>query len=223
MKPFKIYEDYLKQHAARSEKLGAYQEAVETARHEAVKAKQQYEYFFTESIKSGKDDPARIAELDEKVDATQKALAKAERDHNLAHASLPDVEISSVDVAREFRDVYVPAVRQEIVPGIEAKLKLARDLILSAIEDGRAADIEYREITDAIKEVAKSNHQQGKTQYHEMVGHPTSEARVFGVQGGVTSAARKVLEDVSKFTFGSVPPDYEYVAKAPATTTKGAK
>lgn len=221
---FELYEQYQKQHAERSEKLGKYQSAIAIAKKELTTLQQQYEYFFTEAIKSGKDDSDKLAKLDDQIAQTQVKLEKVSRDNELASAALPDVEISSVDVVQQFINVYAPSVREANIPNIEARLKLARDLIISVIQDGRNIDDEYRDITDKVKEVSKENHSCGKTSDHKHVGHPTAETRVLGEIGGTISGVRKVLSDVSRFTHGVTPHDFEYVEKAPEITkTKGEK
>lgn len=52
--------------------------------------------------------------------------------------------------------------------------------------------------------------------------HPTDSAQVFGATGTI-SGVRKLLEQVSQYTFGNKPRDYKYIDVVPTTTEKVGK
>lgn len=134
---------------------------------------------------------------------------------------MPEGTISSVDVVNEYQKVFVPKVRSEYEPIVEAKLKMARDLLLSCIIDHREGEDAYGYLREEIAEISRANRSQGKTSEIEAIAHPTGTAKVMRSQGAV-KGVREVINQVSLFTHGHNPNDFEYIAEVP-TKTKGAK
>ncbi|MGA3675799.1 hypothetical protein [Lysinibacillus agricola] len=218
---FKLLQDYKEEGAERVAKRSQYQAELESARARLSELQTQYEYTFTESIKHGTDATAQLAKIDDDIVLQKDVVARRERDARLAHAAMSEGKISSVDVVNEYVDVFVPKVRAEYEPIVDAKLKMARDLLISCIIDHREGEGAYGYLREEIAEISRANRSQGKTREILLVNHPTGTAKVMRSQGAV-SGVREVISQVSRFTHGHKPNDFEYIAEVP-TKTKGAK
>lgn len=216
---YKLLEDYKKEQQERAEKLMQYQQDAQGARARLHELQTQYEHTFTQSVKDGKDATAELAKIDDDIALQKEVVARRERDLRLAHQAMPDTKITSVDVVEQYKPQFVDKVQAEFVAKVEPKLKMARDLILSAIEDSREYNAAYTGTHEEIRDLVKSNHSSGKTQYYMTQTHPIDEAPIMRARGA-TGAVRKVLEQVSQFTHGQRPHDYDYVEQAPKTTEK---
>lgn len=219
---YKLLEDYKKEQRERAEKLSQYQKDAEGARARLNELQTQYEYTFTQSVKEGKDATAQLAKIDDDIALQKEVVARRERDLRLAHQAMPNTKIDSVEVVEQYKPQFVGDVQSEFISKVEPKLKLARDLILSAIEDGKEYSSAYGDTHEQVKELVTANHSAGKTRYIMSQVHPIDEAYLMGARG-TTSAVYKVLEQVSQFTYGQKPHDYQYVEQAPKTTEKAGK
>lgn len=218
---FKLLQDYRKEGAERAAKHLQYQTNLESARARLSELQTQYEHTFTDSVKHGTDATAQLDKIDGDIALQKEVVARRERDLALAHAAMPEGTISSVDVVNEYQKVFVPKVRSEYEPIVEAKLKMARDLLLSCIIDHREGEDAYGYLREEIAEISRANRSQGKTSEIEAIAHPTGTAKVMRSQGAV-KGVREVINQVSLFTHGHNPNDFEYIAEVP-TKTKGAK
>lgn len=219
---FQLLQDYKVEGAERAAKLMQYQADVESARSRLKELETQYESIFTESVKHGTDSTAQLAKIDEDIDLQKEVIARRVRDARLAQAAMPDVLINSVDVVNEFQNVFVPKVRAEYEPIVHAKLKMARDLLLSCILDHREGEDAYGELREEIAEISRANRSQGKTSESPTISHPTGTANVMRRQGAL-NGVREVLNQVTLFTHGHKPNDFEYIAKVPETIKKAGK
>ena len=222
IKDYKMLEDYKKEQAERTKVLAQYQYDFDAARGRLNELQTQYELTFTQSVKEGKDAKSELAKLDDMIALQKEVVARRERDLHLAHRAMPHTKISSVDVVAQYKPQFVDKVQSEFVSKVEPKLTLARDLILSAIEDGKEYSSAYYDTHEQIRELVKSNHSSGKTSYIMSQVHPIDDAYLIG-ELGTTKAVYKVLEQISQFTYGQRPHDYEYIEQAPKTTEKGIK
>ncbi|PJO43816.1 hypothetical protein [Lysinibacillus xylanilyticus] len=218
---FKFLQDYKEEGAERAAKHQQYQTDLESARARLRELQTQYEYTFTESIKHGTDATAQLAKIDDDIALQKEVITRRERDARLAHAAMPEGTISSVDVVKEYVDVFVPKVRAEYEPIVDAKLKMARDLLLSCILDHREGEDSYGYLREEMVEISKANRYQGKTSEIMAIEHPTRSAKVMRSQGAI-NGVREVFNQVSLFTNGHELNDFEYIAEIP-TKTKGAK
>ncbi|QDP99178.1 hypothetical protein FOH38_00685 [Lysinibacillus fusiformis] len=218
---FQLLEDYKKEGLERATKSIQYQQDAESAHARLKELETQYEVMFTESVKHGTDATEQLAKLDEDITLQKEVIARRERDARLAQSAMPDRLITSVDVVNEYQNAFVPMIRADFEPIVEAKLKMARDLLLSCIIDHREGEAAYGELREEIAEIARANRSQGKTREISPATHPTGSANVMRRQGAL-SGVREVLSQVSLFTNGHQPNDFEYIAEAP-TKTKGAK
>ena len=218
---FQLLEDYKKEGLERGAKSIQYQQDAESARARLRELETQYESMFTESVKHGKDATAQLAKIDEDIALQKEVIARRERDERLARSAMSDRLISSVDVVNEFQNIFVPKVRAEYEPIVQAKLKMARDLLLSCIIDHREGEAAYGELREEIAEISRANQSQGKTREGTSVSHPTGSANVMRRQGAL-NGVREVLSQVSLFTHGHKLNDFEYIAEVP-TKPKGAK
>ena len=117
--------------------------------------------------------------------------------------------------------MFVPQVRAEYEPIVHAKLKMARDLLISCIIDHRKGEDAYGYLREEIVEISRANRSQGKTNVIMSIAHPISTANVMRSLG-VTNGVHEVISQVNRFTYGHKPGDFEYIAEVP-TKTKGAK
>ena len=218
---FKLLQDYREEGAERAAKHQQYQADLESARARLRELQTQYEYTFTESIKHGTDATAQLAKIDDDITLQKEVVARRERDARLAHAAMPEGKISSVDVVNEYQNVFVPKVRAEYEPIVDAKLKMARDLLISCIIDHRDGEDAYGYLREEIAEISRANRSQGKTSEISPAEHPTSSAKVMGRQGAI-GGVREVINQISLFTNGHKPNDFVYIAEV-STKTKGAK
>ncbi|WGF39786.1 MULTISPECIES: hypothetical protein [Lysinibacillus] len=218
---FKLLQDYKEEGAERAAKHQRYQADLESVRTRLSELQTQYEHTFTESVKHGTDATEQLAKIDDDIALQKEVVARRERDARLAHAAMPEGKISSVDVVKEYVDVFVPKVRSEYEPIVDAKLKMARDLLISCIIDHRDGEDAYGYLREEIAEITRANRSQGKTSESPVIDHPTSTAKVMGSLG-VTNGVHEVISQVSRFTYGHKPNDFEYIAEVP-TKIKGAK
>ncbi|MCY9548326.1 hypothetical protein [Lysinibacillus xylanilyticus] len=218
---FKLLQDYREEGAERAAKHSQYQADLESARARLSELQTQYEFTFTESVKHGTDEIEQLAKIDDNIALQKEVVVRRERDARLAHAAMPEGTISSVDVVDEYRNVFVPQIRAEYEPIVHAKLKMARDLLISCIIDHREGEGAYGYLREEMVEISKANRYQGKTSVIMAIEHPTSVAKVMRSQGAI-NGVREVIDQVSLFTNGHKPSDFEYIAEAP-TKTKGAK
>ena len=181
----------------------------------------QYEVTFTESVKQGTDATAQLTKIDDAIALQKEVVTRRERDARLAHAAMPEGTIASVDVVNEYQNVFVPQVRAEYEPIVHAKLKMARDLLISCIIDHRNGEDAYGYLREEMVDISMANRSQGKTNEIMSITHPTGTANVMWSQGAV-SGVREVINQVSRFTHGYEPNGFEYIAEVP-TKTKGAK
>lgn len=218
---FKLLQDYREEGAERAAKHQRYQTDLESARARLSELQTQYEHIFTESVKHGTDVTAQLAKIDDDITLQKEVVARRERDKCLAHAAMPEGSISSVDVVKEYVDVFVPKVRSEYEPIVDAKLKMARDLLISCIIDHRNGEDAYGYLREEIAEITRANRSQGKTIESPVINHPTSTANVMQSQGAI-NGVREVYNQVSLFSHGHELKDFVYIAEVP-TKTKGAK
>lgn len=218
---FTLLQDYKNEGAERATKLAQYQADLTSARARLSELQTQYEVTFTESIKHGTDATAQLAKIDDDIALQKEVVTRRERDARLAHAAMPEGKISSVDVVNEYQNVFVPKVRAEYEPIVDAKLKMARDLLISCIIDHRNGEDAYGYLREEMVEMSRANRAQGKTSVITVIAHPTGSAKVMRSLG-VTNGVHEVFSQVSRFTYGHKPNDFEYIAEVP-TKTKGAK
>lgn len=217
-KEFKLLEDYKKESHESAVKLAQFDADATAAKSRLYELQTQYELTFTKSISGDKAATQQLSKIDDDIALQKEVVARRERDRTLAYRSMPPQKISPVDVTTKFRTEFAPSVRKEFVDKVTPKLELARSLIISALIDGKEYAVDYYEVTDEIKEISSANHKQGLTKYIEMVSHPTSDATILGARG-TTSAVRKLIEDISKYTHDNGSIDYEYIEVAPTIKT----
>lgn len=222
IKEYELLEQYKKQGRERSEKLMAYQEDLSAARSRLAELNTQYELTFTKSVETGKDATADLTKIDQDIEVQREIVKRRERDLMLVQKAMPATAIDSVEVVRQFRPQFASVVQKEFVDKVNPKLVLARDLIISVLQDSREYSDAYDDVTAQISELVTANHRSGKTQYIESQGHPTDNAPVFGANGA-TSAVRKLLEQVSQYTYGQTPSDFKYIETAPVIAEKQTK
>ncbi|MEK4081583.1 hypothetical protein [Solibacillus sp. FSL K6-1126] len=216
---YKLLEDFKAEQHERAEKLAQYSIDLQAARARLTELQTQYEVSFTRSVKEGTDISAELAKIDDDIALQKEVVARRERDLRLAQQAMPDTKISPVEVVARYKPDYADGVRKEFEELVNPKLQLARDLILSAIVDGKEYSSAYQPIHQEIAEYVKGNHKQGLTQHIMLQNHPTDNAKIHKAVG-VVSGVRKVLEEVSQFTHGQVPYDYKYIDVAPTVKTK---
>ncbi|MDD1504738.1 hypothetical protein PVA17_18505 [Lysinibacillus sp. CNPSo 3705] len=218
---FTLLQDYRNEGAERAAKLAQYQADLTSARSRLSELQTQYEYTFTESVKRGTDATAQLVKIDDDIALQKEVVTRRERDARLAHAALPEGTISSVDLVDEYQNVFVPKVRAEYEPIVHAKLKMARDLLISCIIDHRNGEDAYGYLREEMVGISKANRYEGKTSAVMVIEHPTSSAKVMRSLG-VTNGVHEVINQVGLFTNGHKPNDFEYIAEV-TTKTKGAK
>lgn len=219
---YKLLEDFKAEQHERAEKLTQYQKDAEGARARLIELQTQYEITFTRSVKEGTDVTAELLKIDQDIETQREVVTRRERDLRLAHQAMPDTKISAVDVVARYKPDFADGVRSEFEELVNPKLQLARDLILSAIVDGKEYSAAYQPLHEEIAEHVKGNHKGGLTREIMLQNHPTDNAKIHKAVG-VVSGVRKVLEEVSQFTHGQVPYDYKYIDVAPTVKTKTTK
>ena len=215
---YQLLQDFRKEGAARAERLSQYQKDAASAHARLQELQTQYEHTFTESVKQGTDATAQLDKISDDIALQKELITRRERDLKLVHQAMPETIISSVEVVEKYKPEYADGVRVEFEDKVNPKLQLARDLILSCIDDHKEYSSAYNDIYREITDLVTANHQAGKTRYIMSQIHPTDSARVFGATGTI-SGVRKMLEQVSQYTFGQTPNDYKYIDVAPTTNT----
>ena len=213
---YQLLQEFKKEGVERAAKLGQYQADAESARARLAELQTQYEYTFTESVKSGTNATAQLAKIDDDIALQKEVVTRRERDLTLAHRSMPDTNISSVEVVQKYKSEFADGVQAEFEEKVNPKLQLAHNLILSCIDDQREYREAYKDIYREITDLVSANHRAGKTRYIMSQIHPTDHANIFHKNGAI-SGVRHVLEQVSQYTHGNTPNDYKYIDVAPKT------
>lgn len=218
---FDFLDEYKSQETVQAEARLEYQKATQAARAKVNELNAQYEEVFTSSLKGGKDATAELEAIQAQIDGAKVKVEMAERDERLARKAMQSGSITSVDVVAKYYKEYVPTVRAQHIPSLEDRVKIGRDLIISALEDGMTLQKEYDSDHDEIKDMMRANHSSGKANMLGMVQHPIRSARILKATG-ITSAVKLALSEIAKTTYGNFPYDYEYIAEAPQVekTTK---
>ncbi|WP_336046769.1 hypothetical protein [Solibacillus ferritrahens] len=216
---YKLLEDFKAEQTERAVKLTQYQQDAEGARARLNELQTQYEITFTRSVKEGTDVTAELLKIDQDIETQREVVARRERDLVLVHQAMRNTKISPVDVVARYKPDFADGIRSEFEELVNPKLQLALDLILSAIADGKEYSAAYQPIHQEIDDHVKGNHKRGLTREIMLQNHPTDNARIHNAVG-VTSGVRKLLEEVSQFTFGKTPHSYKYIDVAPTVKTK---
>lgn len=219
IKSYQLLEDFKKEGMERTEKLSQYQKDAEAAHAQLNELQTQYEHTFTQSVKEGKDATAELDKIADSIALQKEVVARRDRDLGLARHAMPAMEISPVEVVARYKPDFADSVRKEFEELVNPKLTLARDLILSALSDGKEYAKNYQPLHEEIDKLVKGNHQQGLTNAIMYQNHPTDHAHIHKAYGTL-SGVRKLLEEVSQFTFGKTPYDYNYVDVAPTVALK---
>jgi hypothetical protein len=197
MKSFKFYEDYLKQNEVQAQKYSAYKEKVNKAQATVDVAKIKADEVIHSEISSGFDKSA------EKT-ADRKAIAKAEQD--LAHAIeeqaaaqafLKDksASIRDADVVQAWLNDYSPAVKAEHLPGIQERVKVGQELLLSALYDYDQLKREYGGITEEIQQLNNTAKESGRQRDYYAITNPINNLNATGFSA---SNLAKMLDDTLK-------------------------
>src|SRR5690606_39074894 len=141
---YKLLEDFKVEQRERAEKLTQYQQDAEGARARLNELQTQYEITFTRSVKEGTDVTAELLTIDQDIETQREVVTRRERDLRLANQAMPDTKISAVDVVARYKPDFADGVRSEFEELVNPKLQLARDLILSAIVDGKEYSAAYQ-------------------------------------------------------------------------------
>lgn len=221
---FDFLDEYKAQGTARAEATLRYQKATQVARSKVSELTTQYEQTFTKSIQDGKDATKELDAIQTEIDLARTAVERAEREERLARSSMPSELITSVDVVEKYSKEYVPAVRERHIQSLEDRVKIGRDLIISALVDGKALQTDYDSVSEELKDMMHANHSSGKANMLGQVQHPIRSARILKATG-ITSAVRLAMDEIAKTTYGTYPYDYEYLPEVSQIdgTTKGAK
>lgn len=218
-KNYELYEQFRKQGQERAEKMLQFQKATSEAVARLRELETQYDQTFMQAVSKGTDATAELDGIMRDIELQKEVVARRTREERLAHEAVPAGEITSVDVVNRYVDEYVPQVREQFLPSIEHRLKVGRDLIISALCDGRDLQREYDGISDTMKELNLANHKAGKLDVLRFAPHPIREAEILG-ENGITSAVSQALRDVAGVSHGIYPHNYGYLAEVPAQETK---
>lgn len=210
---FKPLEQYQKQNKEYSIKVAEQQAKLDEAKDAYQKATQAYEKAFTESIRTGKDATTELAKLDTEADDAKAAYEKAARDTSLALSAISKPDFDTVALVEQFRTGFTPQVKASVIPDVEERLKTARDMLISAMQDMRQADEDYQEVTEEVAKISRGNKERGLTRDYLYVSHPTTDATLLN-QRGITNAVQKVFEDYNAALRGSLPYDFKYIKSA---------
>lgn len=221
---FDFLDEFKKQGQSAAEKLSSYQTALDEAKSRLYELTTMYEITFTSAIENGEDATAKLKKIDDDIALQKEVVARRERDSALAiTATQGDGKFSTVDVVEKYNKEFVPKVSKEFMGVVNPKLQLARDLILSVIDDAREGDKAYNYLHTELTEMAITNRHSGKTSEIHGVGHPTRVSRCMGRSGGAMNGVREVLAQVSKYTHGFEIPGYQYIAVSPQIKEKAGK
>ncbi|WP_312507171.1 hypothetical protein [Lysinibacillus sp.] len=219
IKTYELYEQFKKQGEERAEKLHQFQKAASEAKARLRELETQYDQTFMGAVSKGTDATAELDEIMRDIDLQKEVVARREREERLAREAMPAGEITSVDVVDRYVNEYVPQVREQFLPSIEHRLKIGRDLIISALCDGRDLQQDYNGISDIMKEMNLANHKAGKLETLGFAPHPIREATILG-EHGITAAVSQALRDIAGVTHGMYPHNYDYLVEVPAKETK---
>lgn len=214
--------EYHEKHTQRAERLEQYQTAVTEAKANLNELQTQYEYTFTQAVQKGVDATADLQKIDEAISVQSEVILRRERDFSLAIQAIQGVELTMtpVEVVEEFCNEFKPMVEAEFTDITKPKLKLARDLIISAMIDHRDAKGHYDDIRIEIAELSRNNNWNGLTDGASVVPHPTDNAPLINRRLGVIKSVRSIIDDVYKQIEGMAILDFEYIDVAPKTKGK---
>lgn len=210
---FKALNDYREKGIARAEKLAESQVKVEQANAEVARLTAEYEQLFVEGVKTGVDKTAELDNLEDDLEKARRYADRVARERNVAHQVLPQVDVDTVALVEQFRTEFTPQVKASVIPDVEERLKTARDMLISAMQDMQQADVDYQEVTEEVSKISRDNKERGLTRDHIYVSHPTKDATLLN-QRGITNAVQKVFEDYNAALRGSLPYDFKYIKSA---------
>ncbi|MFD0827104.1 hypothetical protein ACT8ZR_15805 [Neobacillus sp. M.A.Huq-85] len=213
MLKFDLYEQYLQEQenakAARQKFLDRESEAMENY----VAAQYKYENTLAACIREGKDPSEELDALDQAVQDT-KTIYLRRKQETEASGRYISGSIKPGDVVKAFNAGYKGKVTNSILPSIEERVEMGRNLILSAMLDYFQALQEYRPITDEMKELAIAARENGETSAYIAVENPILKNADFDGRAQVVNKVLGVPSDVinveSKLR---LPENAEYIEK----------
>lgn len=218
-KNYELYEQFKKQNEERAKRIHQYQKSAVEARSRLHELEAQYDHTFMQAVAKGEDAAVELDKITQDIELQKEVVARREREERLAQKAMPEGEITSVDVVNRYVDEYVPQVREQHLPSIESRLKIGRDLIISALCDGRDLQKEYDGISETMKELNLTNHKAGMLDDLGFAPHPIREAKILG-EHGITAAVSQALRDIAGVSHGRYPHNYDYLAEVPAKDAK---
>lgn len=220
---FTLLDEFKQQERNRALKVFEYQTSLDEAKARLAELGTQYEHTFTQAVAAGEDKTEELQKIDDNIALQKEVVARRERDYRLAVAAIPQGKLTTVDVVEKYTKEFVPMVSGEFDSVVNPKLRLARDLLISVIDDAREGDDLYNALHEELVEMSIKNRHTGKTSEITSLGHPTRSTKCLGRIGGAMNGVREVLDQVSKYTHGIKPYDYKYIEQAPKTNEKVGK
>lgn len=218
-KNYQLLEDFKAEQKERAEKLSQFQKVASEAKSRLHELETQYDQTFIQAVAKGTDATVELDKITQDIELQKEVVARRAREERLAREAMPDAKLSPVEVVARYKPDFANGVRTEFEELVNPKLLLARDLIISALVDGREYSSAYQPLHQEIDEHVKGNHKRGLTKYIMIQEHPTDNAQIHKAVG-VVAGVRKLMEEVSQFTYGRAPYDYKYIDVAPTVQTK---
>ncbi|USK70192.1 hypothetical protein [Peribacillus asahii] len=155
MKKFELYEQYLEQNEGMTAARQRYDQKVAEAEQALNAAKVKLDEVVHAEIASGSDKGKEKAGARKVIEQAEKdvAYAKEERTTANSYFSGPGGSITRPQIVQAYLKEYVPAVKAEHLPEIQARMKQGADLMLSAFYDFTQLKREYHDIHTDIKAV----------------------------------------------------------------------
>ncbi|MED3911211.1 hypothetical protein P4597_18940 [Peribacillus simplex] len=176
MKKFELYEQYLEQGIVHQRARQRYDEKVTAAEKALTDAKIKLDEVVHAEMASGVDKTAEKASARKVIEQAEKNVEYALEERAIAYAHFDgaDGNITKAEVVQAYLNEYVPAVKAEHFPSIQARMRQGADLMLSAFYDFTELRREYHEMQTEIKDVNDAAHKMGEQQGSYYIDNPFS-------------------------------------------------
>jgi chromosome segregation ATPase len=164
MKPFKLYEQYVKQDQGIAEARLRYDEKVAEAKRKVEELKVKLDEVVTLEITTGVDKTRDKAQIRKEIEQAEKDVTHAEEERKAAYTyfSGPGGSIRKSDVVQAWLKDYLPTVRDEELTPIKERIEQGQNIILSALYDFFQLEKEYNDITREVHALDEAAHNSGE-------------------------------------------------------------
>lgn len=153
MKTFELYEQYLEQDRGLQQARRRYDDKVQEAEQALADAKVKLDEVIHAELSSGTDKAKEKTAARKAIEQAEKDVAHAVEERSIAykHFSGPGGSITSSQIVQAYLNEYVPAVKEEHLTDIKARMEQGQALIISALYDFYQLKREYSDIVPKVQ------------------------------------------------------------------------